>query len=52
MVIKEHAQADFITEFIYANTAKVVGMADNAKAVKVAEAQREKNSALVKGDAE
>ena len=50
--IKRQAQADFIAEFTYADTAAVVGTANIAKAEKVVEAQGEKNYALTKGDAE
>ena len=51
MIIKGQALADFIAEVTYADTAEVVGMVDTGKATKVVEAQGEKNSTLMKGDA-
>ena len=47
MAIKGQALA----KFTYADAAKVARTMDNAEALKVAEAQREKNSALMKEDA-
>ena len=47
-VIKGQALA----EFTYADTTQVTGTVDNAEAAKVAEAQREKNSTLMKRDFE
>ena len=40
-----------LVEFTYADIAEVAGSADIIEAVKVVEAQEEKNSALAKGDA-
>ena len=48
MIIKRQALADVT----YADTAEVVGMADNAEATNVVEALREKNYTLAKKDAE
>ena len=45
--IKGQALADFI----YVDTTKVAGTTDNAEAIKVTEAQKGKNSTLVKEDA-
>ena len=44
--------ADFIDEFTYTNTVEVTGMVDITEAAKVVEAQGEKNSVLMKRDAE
>ena len=52
MVIKGQALAEFIAEFTYANVAEVTGKAGITKAVKMVEAQGEKNSVLSKRDAE
>ena len=51
-IIKGQALANFIAKFTYFDTTEVVGMTDNAEATKVAEALGEKNSTLVKEDAE
>ena len=50
--IKGQALVDFIVEFTYADDAEVAGTMDNAEAAKVAKVQREKNSILVKRDAD
>ena len=52
MAIKGQALADFLAVITYANTIEVARMVDNVEAAQVGEAQREKNSTLVKGDAE
>ena len=51
-IIKGQALAYFIAEFTYADTTEVIGTADTIEAMKVVEAQGEKNSTLVKEDAE
>ena len=52
MTIKWKALADFIAKFTYTDTTEVAGTAGIADAVRVVEAQGEKNSALTKWDAE
>ena len=47
MAIKGQA----IAEFTYTNAVEVAGTADNADVAKVAEAQGDKNSTFMKGDA-
>ena len=51
MKIKGQTLADFIAEFTYSNTTEVAKTANNAEAVKVAEALGEKNSTLAQEDA-
>ena len=51
MTIKGQALVDFIAEFTYADTTEITGTVDIAEAAKVVEAQREKNSTLMKEDA-
>ena len=51
-MIKGQALADFVAEFTYSYTAKVIGMAENAKAAKTAGVRGRKDSVPTEGDAE